>query len=73
MQAFSCYVQGPCETGETWTYPSMVLAPLCTAMVMAGRCKENYGSPWQPSITILSTRLLGAKAKALIPAGSLKY
>ena len=28
-------MQGPGETGETWTYPSMVLVPLCTAMVMA--------------------------------------
>ena len=28
-------MQGPGETGETWTYPSMVLVPLCTVMVMA--------------------------------------
>ena len=35
MRAFSCCTQGPCETSETWTYPSMVLVPLCTAMVMA--------------------------------------
>ena len=24
-------MQGPRETGETWTYPSMVLVPLCTS------------------------------------------
>ena len=35
MQKVSCCVQGPGETSETWTYPSMVLAPLCTEMVMA--------------------------------------
>ena len=35
LQKVSCCVQGPGETSETWTYPSMVLVPLCTAMVMA--------------------------------------
>ena len=35
LQNVSCCMQGPGETGETWTYPSMVLVPLCTAMVMA--------------------------------------
>ena len=41
LQNVSCCMQGPGETGETWTYPSMVLVPLCTAMVMAWSCKEN--------------------------------
>ena len=35
MRKVSCCAQGPGETSETWTYPSMVLVPLCTAMVMA--------------------------------------
>ena len=35
LQKVSCCMQGPGETSETWTYPSMVLVPLCTAMVMA--------------------------------------
>ena len=35
LQNVSYCMQGPGETGETWTYPSMVLVPLCTAMVMA--------------------------------------
>ena len=35
LQKVSCCVQGPRETSETWTYPSMVLVPLCAAMVMA--------------------------------------
>ena len=45
------------DVRETWTYPSTVLVPLVQQWSWRGRCKEN--------------RLLGAKAKALIPAGSL--
>ena len=41
------------ETGETWTYPSMVLVPLCTAMVMAWSLQGELRFPWQPSTTIL--------------------
>ena len=35
MQKVSCCVQGPGETSETWTYPSMLLVPFCTEMVTA--------------------------------------
>ena len=70
MQNVSCCVQGPGETSETWTYPSMVLVPLCTAMVWRGRCKEKV-PPGNLPLPFSTTRLLGAKAKALIPTGSL--
>ena len=52
MQKVSCCVQGPGETSETWTYPSMVLVPLCTAMVMAWPLQGELRFPWQPSIAI---------------------
>ena len=61
-------MQGPGETSETWTYPSMVLVPLCTAMVMAWSLQ---GDPGNLPLPFSTTRLLGAKAKALIPTGSL--
>ena len=52
LQKVSCCAQGPGETSETWTYPSMVLVPLCTAMVMAWPLQGELRFPWQPSITI---------------------
>ena len=68
LQKVSCCVQGPGETSETWTYPSMVLVPLCT-VAAARRTKVPPGNLPLPFAT---TRLLGAKAKALIPTGSLQ-
>ena len=67
LQKVSCCVQGPGETSETWTYPSMVLVPLCAAMVMAWPLQGELRFP----LAFSTTRLLGAKAKALIPTGSL--
>ena len=69
MQKVSCCVQGPGETSETWTYPSMVLVPLCTAMVMAWPLQGGLRFPLP--LPFSTTCLLGAKAKALIPTGSL--
>ena len=55
LQKVSCCVQGPGETSETWTYPSMVLVPLCTATVMAWPIQVHIVAPqgltvvmWQP-------------------------
>ena len=36
-----CCVQGPCETGETLDYPSMVSVPLCTKLEMSDINKGN--------------------------------
>ena len=32
LQKVICCVHGPCETGETLDYPSMVSVPLCTKL-----------------------------------------
>ena len=71
LQNVSCCTQGPGETGETWTYPSMVLVPLCTAMVMAWSLQGELGFCLATFHYHSTTRLLGAKAKALVPTGSL--
>ena len=61
LQKVSCCVQGPGETSETWTLYSNGHG------VVAAR-RTNSGNLPLPFST---TRLLGAKAKALIPTGSL--
>ena len=63
MQKVSCCVQGPGETTETWTYPSMVLVPLCTAMVMAWPLPGELRFPGNLPLPFSTTRLLGAKAR----------
>ena len=48
-------MQGPGETGETWTYPGMVLVT-CASLYSNGHGVVLQGElrfPWQPSITIL--------------------
>ena len=55
--ALSCKMspvaQGPGETGETWTYPGMVLVPLCSNSHGVVAARRTKVPPWQPSITIL--------------------
>ena len=64
-------MQGPGETSETWTYPSVVLVPLYTAMVMAWPLQGELRFPLATFHYHSLPPVLGAKAKALIPAGSL--
>ena len=35
LQKVVCCVQGPCETGETLDFPSMISVPLCTKVEMS--------------------------------------
>ena len=53
LQKISCCMQGPGETSETWTYPSMVLVPFCTAMVMAWLLQGELRFPLATFVTIL--------------------
>ena len=63
LQKVICCVQGPCETGETLDYPSMVCVPLCTKLEMSDINKGTKVPPGHPPLPLSTTRLLGTRSQ----------